>query len=248
MRTGFSAAEVPAGVRAAWAVFDLAAGCAVAERWPAEVFRAASVVKVLMALDFLRGRVVEARDREMVGAMLRASDDAAADEVWERGGRAGIVERMVRRAGLRETVPPPAGMPGWWGYTGMSAGDVVRVYRHAVAVPEGRFVLEQLGRMAKRGADGFDQVFGIAEAGPSAVKQGWSGFEDVPDRRPAPAELGLGRPALHTTGVVDGKIVVVLTLHPEGTSAEAAAGCVTALARAVMQVTCVGRGSSPDGQ
>ncbi|MGI5320863.1 hypothetical protein [Actinomadura nitritigenes] len=250
MRTGFSAVEVPAGVRTSWAVFDLAAGRAVAERRPAEVFRSASVVKVLMALDFLRRRVVGARDRELVAVMLRASDDAAADEVWERGGRAEIVQRMVRAAGLRETVPPPADMPGWWGYTGMSAGDVVRVYRHAVAVPEGRFVLEQLRRMAKRGADGFDQVFGIAGAvpGPWAVKQGWSGFEDVPDRRQVPEELGLGRPALHTTGVVDGKIVVVLTLHPEGTSAEVAAGCVTALAKAVMQVTCVGRGSSSDGQ
>ncbi|HEU5031454.1 MAG TPA: hypothetical protein VFV01_41515 [Spirillospora sp.] len=247
MRTGFWAVEVPAGVRASWAVFDLAAGRAVAERRPAEVFRSASVVKVLLALDFLRGRVVR-RDRELVEAMLRASDDAAADEVWERGGQAEIVERMVRRAGLRETVPPPQDMPGWWGYTGISAGDVVRVYRYALGVPEGRFVLEQLGRMAEKGADGFDQVFGIATAGPRAVKQGWSGFEEVPDRRPAPEELGLGRPALHTTGVVDGKIVAVLTLHPEGTSAEAAAGCVTALARAVMQVTGVGRGSFPEGQ
>ncbi|MEU9019347.1 hypothetical protein [Actinomadura sp. NPDC048394] len=250
MRTGFWAVEVPAGVRASWAVFDVAAGLAVAERRPAEVFRSASVVKVLLALDFLRGRVVDGRDREMVEAMLRASDDAAADEVWERGGQAEIVERMVRRAGLRETVPPPQDMPGWWGYTGISAGDVVRTYRYALGVPEGRFVLEQLGRMGEKGADGFDQVFGIAGAvpGPLAVKQGWSGFEDVPDRRPAPEELGLGRPALHTTGVVDGKIVAVLTLHPEGTSAEAAAGCVTALAGAVMQVTEVGRGSFPEGQ
>jgi hypothetical protein len=130
----------------------------------------------------------------------------------------------------------------------MSAGDVVRVYRHAMAVPEGRFVLEQLGRMAKRGADGFDQVFGVAEVGASAVTQGGSGFEGRPDRRPAPEELGLGRPALHTTGVVDGKIVVVLTLHPEGTSARVAAGCVTTLAGAVTQVTGVGRGASSDGQ
>jgi hypothetical protein len=249
VRTGFWAVEVPAGVQASWAVFDLAAGRAVAERRPAEVFRAASVVKVLLALDFLQGRVVRGRERRLVEAMLRASDDAAADEVWECGGRAEIVERMVRRAGLRETVPPPAGMPGWWGYTGMSAGDVVRLYRYAVGVPEGWFVLERLRRMAARGADGFDQVFGIAAVpGPWAVKQGWSGFEDVPDRRPAPEELGLGRPALHTTGVADGKIVVVLTLHPEGTSAEAAAGCVTALARGVMGVTGVGRSSFPEGQ
>ncbi|MBO2462696.1 hypothetical protein [Actinomadura violacea] len=244
MRTGFSGVEVPPGVRASWAVFDLARGCARAERRPDEVFRAASVVKVLLALDFLRGRVVRGRDLELAEAMLRVSDDAAASELWDRGGQGEIVERMVRRAGLRETVPPPADMPGWWGYVGMSAGDVVRVYRYAVGVPEGRLVLGWLRRMADRGADGFDQVFGLV----GAVKQGWSGFEDVPDRRPAPAELGLGRPALHTTGVVDGKAVAVLTLHPEGTSAERAAACVTALAKGVMRVTEVAMGSSPKGQ
>ncbi|MFB4298442.1 hypothetical protein [Actinomadura sp. NTSP31] len=225
-------------------------GRTVVERRPAEVFRAASVVKILLALDCLRGRVVRGRDRELVEAMLRASDDAAADEVWERGGRAEVVERMVRRIGLRETVPPPEGMSGWWGYTGISAGDVVRVYRYAVGVPEGRFVLRELRRMAVRGADGFDQVFGIPEALPGrwAVKQGWSGFEDVPDGRPAPEALGLGRPALHTTGLVRGKIVVVLTLHPEGTSAEVAAGRVTSLAGHVMRVTGTPMGSFPEGQ
>ncbi|MDL4814000.1 hypothetical protein [Actinomadura opuntiae] len=236
-------------VWASWVVFDLDAGRVVVERRAAEVFRAASVVKVLLALDFLRGRVVVGRDRGLVEAMLRVSDDAAASEVWERGGRAEIVERMVRRIGLRETVPPPADMAGWWGYTGISAADVVRVYRYALGVPEGRFVLRELRRMAPRAADGFDQVFGLPRvAGEWAVKQGWSGFEDVPDRRPAPEALGLGRPALHTTGLVDGRIVAVLTLHPEGTSAEAAAGRVTALARHVMGVTGVAMGSSPDGQ
>ena len=84
MRTGFSAVEVPAGVRASWAVFDLAAGRAVAERRPAEVFRSASVVKVLMALDFLRGRVLEARDR--VGGRTEGGHTADGTPV-ELGGQ-----------------------------------------------------------------------------------------------------------------------------------------------------------------
>jgi hypothetical protein len=173
----------------------------------------------------------------LVEAMLRVSDDAAASELWERGGRGEIVRRMVRRAGLRETVPPPADMSGWWGYTGVSAGDIVRMYRYAAEVAEGRFVLERLRRMADAGADGFDQVFGIpAVVQGWAVKQGWSGFE------------GGRPPVLHSSGTGDGKIVAVLTLHPEGTSAEAAREGVTALVRGVMGVTGEGSGSSPEGQ
>ena len=45
----------------------------------------------------------------------------------------------------------------------------------------------------------------------------------------AKPDLGIGRPVLHTTGVVGDKIVVVLTLHPAGTSFRAAAARVTGL-------------------
>jgi hypothetical protein len=49
-------------------------------------------------------------------------------------------------------------------------------------------------------------------------------------------DLGLGRPVLHTTGVVgedDRRIVVVLTLHPAGSSFQAAARRLTALTEQV---------------
>jgi hypothetical protein len=211
-------------------------GRVVAERDARRTFRAASVVKVLIALDHLERH--EAPERALLVPMLRSSDDGAASELWRRGGEGEIVERMVRRAGLEETAPPPAEKPGFWGNTAFSARDVVAMYRYLLEeVPEARreFVLEQLRRATPCGTDGYDQTFGIPRAlrRPWAVKQGWSGFEGVPAEVPR-SELGLGRPVLHTTGVVGDRIVVVLTLHPAGTPFREAAAMITSLTRQVV--------------
>lgn len=223
--------RVPEGVRASYVVFDVRAGRVVVEREARRVFRAASVVKILIALDYLERHRASAADRELLEVMLRSSDDEAATEFWGRGGQGEIVERMVRRLGLQETAPPPVEKPGFWGYAALSAWDVVTMYRHVDG-----FVLEQLRRATPRGTDGFDQTFGIPRvADGAAVKQGWSGFEA--GARPALVrpDLGLGRPVLHTTGVVGDKIVVVLTLWPAGTSYREASRGITALTRDVLR-------------
>jgi hypothetical protein len=213
-------------------VFDARAGRVLLERQGRRVFRSASVVKILIALDYLERHRASGADRTLLQAMLRASDDGAATEFWRRGGRGEIIERMARRLGLAETAPPPAEKPGFWGYTALSARDVVTMYRHVDG-----FVLEQLRRATPRGADGFDQTFGIPRvADGAAVKQGWSGFET--GARPAALwapDLGLGRPVLHTTGMVGDKIVVVLTLWPAGTSFRAASRGITALTGDVLR-------------
>ncbi|WP_217711334.1 hypothetical protein [Actinomadura sp. NAK00032] len=222
---------MPEGVRASYVVFDARAGRVLVERQAGQVFRSASVVKILIALDYLERHRASAADRALLKAMLRSSDDGAATEFWGRGGQGEIVERMVRRLGLRETVAPPAEKPGFWGYTALSARDVVTMWRHVDG-----FVLEQLRRATPRGSDGFDQTFGIPRAADgAAVKQGWSGFE-APSRPSAVRpDLGLGRPVLHTTGMVGDKIVVVLTLWPAGTSYRRASNGITALTRDVLR-------------
>ncbi|TDC68272.1 hypothetical protein E1200_12270 [Actinomadura sp. GC306] len=199
-------------------------------------------MKILIALDHLRERKVSAADRALMARMLRSSDDGAATALWRRGGQKAILERMVPRAGLRETAPPPADKPGFWGYTALSARDVVQTYRYLLEkAPEAHreFVLGHLRKATRCGTDGFDQSFGIPRAvqRPWAVKQGWSGFGDAPAgpcRGAQPAawrpDLGIGRPVLHTTGLVgEQKIVVVLTLQPAGSSFAKAAAGITAL-------------------
>ncbi|MDX2563016.1 hypothetical protein PV371_25625 [Streptomyces sp. TX20-6-3] len=240
--------QVPAGVTAGVAVFDRQTGTFTEQLAPAATFRSASVVKLLLALDFLWNRspdTIPAADRTRLDVMLRSSQDAAANHYWSTYGGPAIVERMVTRLGLADTAPPPAGYEGYWGYTAMSARDTVKTYRHileSAPAPVRDFIMERLRQSTRCASDSFDQHFGIAAAfdRPWAVKQGWSGkyakgncgsasataAGGIDASAPASAGAGdasvdLSRPALHTTGTVgagDRSIVAVLTLHPDGTS------------------------------
>ncbi|MFH9011308.1 hypothetical protein ACH4C6_08020 [Streptomyces sp. NPDC017943] len=237
-------AQIPAGVTAGVAVFDRRAGAFTEQVDDRAKFRSASVVKLLLALDFLWDRgpayTVPPADRALLEPMLRSSDDDAASHYWQARGGSAIIARMSDRLGLRDTDPPPAGYEGYWGYTSVSAHDTVTIYRYLLdeaPAPVRTFVMDNLRASTRCASDGFDQHFGIAGAfdRPWAVKQGWSGKyakgtcgpedgapgpEADPAPAPGPAAVDLTRPALHTTGTVgadDRTIVAVLTLHPVGT-------------------------------
>jgi hypothetical protein len=232
--------RLPKGTRVGYVVVDRVSGRTVRYR-PHLVFRSASVVKILIALDHLErnGKT----ELTLLRPMLRSSDDDAATRLWRQGGQGKIVTRMAGRMGLTETRPPPAERPGFWGYTALSAADVAKMYRYLLekARPEYRdLIVGELRKATRCGTDGYDQSFGIprAVARPWAVKQGWSGFPEGPrgcgNVRPAVADLGVGRPVLHTTGIVGPgyrKIVVVLTLQPAGTSFATASAKLTALTK-----------------
>ncbi|MFI8193445.1 hypothetical protein ACIF8T_32510 [Streptomyces sp. NPDC085946] len=238
--------EVPAGVVAAVAVFDRQTGTFTEQLDTTRQFRAASVVKLLIALDHLwdRGPAydIPSADRARLDAMLRSSDDTAANHYWAQNGQGAIVDRMAARLGLTHTARPPASHPGHWGYTALTAADTVRIYRYlldSAPAPVRDYVMGNLRQSTRCGADGFDQHFGTAGAfdRPWAVKQGWSGFDSggctatasaagapvttAGDLRTEGADgVDLVREALHTTGTVgtgDRSIVAVLTLHPDGT-------------------------------
>ncbi|MGW1780480.1 hypothetical protein ACWCQQ_15255 [Streptomyces sp. NPDC002143] len=245
-----TAVEVPPGVTAGVAVFDRQTGTFTERLDPRLRFRSASVVKLLLALDHLWNRgpdyTLPADDRARLDTMLRASDDASASFYWAQNGGSAIVDRMVARLGLADTAGPPAGYPGYWGYTALSAADTVRIYRYlldSAPAPVRTLVMDDLRQSARCGTDGFDQRFGIPASfeRPWAVKQGWSGFGDSGSCSDTTAVTGgtaaqaravagaddvdLTRRALHTTGTVgtgDRSIVAVFTLHPTSTSFGAA--------------------------
>ncbi len=181
--------RVPAGTTAAWVVFDRQAGRFVAAKNAHRKYRSASVVKILIAIDYLeRRKSVPAADAKLLKGMLRASDDDAASAFWDRLGKGQIIVRQARRLGLSDTTPPPASKPGFWGYTSLSAYDIVRTYRYLLDRAEPRVretILGHLRRATPCGADGFDQTFGIPDGVPRpwAVKQGWSGFGTTPPVR-----------------------------------------------------------------
>jgi hypothetical protein len=247
---------VPAGVTAGVAVFDRRTATFTEQLNVDLQFRSASIVKLLIALDYLwlRGPdySVPSADRTRLDAMLRGSDDDAASYYWARNGYEQVINRMVPRLGLIDTAPPPSSQRGYWGYTAISAGDVVRVYRHlldSAPQPVRRFIMDDLRQSTRCAADSYDQNFGIPSvfARPRAVKQGWSGFGDAPmtcapgsaapaKAATAAAGVDLVREALHTTGTVgpdDRSIVVVLTLHPDGTPFAKAYNALTRITRSL---------------
>ncbi|MCC5574195.1 hypothetical protein IMZ11_00885 [Microtetraspora sp. AC03309] len=179
--------RVPSGVTAGYVVFDRQAGKVIANRQVHHRFRSASVVKILIAIDYLERRkgAIPAGDAALLKPMLRGSDDDAATALWRRGGQGKIVQRMVKKIGLTDTAPPPAAKPGFWGYTAISALDIARVYQYLLAKAEPRVrdvVMGHLRQAQQCATDGFDQYFGIPRGVPRpwAVKQGWSGYGSVP--------------------------------------------------------------------
>jgi hypothetical protein len=225
-------------------------------------FRSASLVKLLIALDYFWSKgpsyTVPAADQPKLQVMLRSSDDAAATGLWKANGQRDIVTRMVQRLGLQDTEPPPVGQAGFWGYTAVSAGDLVRVYQYILdKAPAGvrDFIMGNLHQTTKCGTDHYDQSFGIPSTfkAPRAAKQGWSGFGDNPatpcvanagfadGAAFAPAAVPPNKPdmmgeVLHTTGTVgenDRYIVAVLSVHPDGSQFARAAADLTKITKAL---------------
>jgi hypothetical protein len=262
--------DKPSGTSVSFVVVDRQTGQVRAEHAAHTQYRSASLVKLLIALDYVESRAPDAPippgDRALLESMLRSSDDEAASELWVRGGWETIVRRMADRLELTNTEPPADRRV--WGYTATSAADVARIYEYLLdkADPSvSDVILGNLRRATRCAADGRDQYFGIPTAvdEPWAVKQGWSGYEEVvsgeecherigrgmaPEEIPtlrdaairAQADRGpdidLTRRAMHTSGTIGADhntIMVLLSLHPEGTPYQTSAQQVTAIVRAL---------------
>ncbi|WP_062438702.1 hypothetical protein [Herbidospora daliensis] len=219
--------SVPSGVTTGYVVYDRLQKKVTVSRNVHKRFRSASVVKLMIAIDHLER--VKKPNLALLKPMLRVSDDDAATRLWSLGGQGKIIQRVAAKLKLTDSGPPPAGKPGFWGYTAISALDIAKVYRYILeqASPTVRnTIMGQLRQAGPCGSDGFDQYFGIPRgvAKPWAVKQGWSGYGSIPPVRckgngaaasyQAPAPVDFANAVLHTTGVVgagDRYIEVILT-------------------------------------
>ncbi|GAA1521398.1 hypothetical protein GCM10009827_041600 [Dactylosporangium maewongense] len=262
--SGVATVAVPAGVTAGIVIFDRQQGAFVVQQKASWRFRSASLVKLLIALDYFWDKgpsyTVPAADKPKLDVMLRSSDDSAATGLWKANGQREIVTRMVQRLGLQDTAPPPVSQPGYWGYTAVSAGDLVRVYQFILdkaPAPVRDYIMGNLHASTKCGTDKYDQSFGIPStfSKPWSAKQGWSGFGDNPAtpcaapaayQPSAPGQfVGVAAPpnapdmsgeVLHTTGTVgdgDRYIVAVLSVHPNGTQFAKAATTLTKLTQSL---------------
>lgn len=168
---------IVSGSEVGLAVFDRTSASLVCSLSADQQFYAASVIKLLIALDALNHTNATEEIAGAVHGMLARSDDEMANLLWLRGGRSAIVNRMAASLDLTGTVPPHD--PSQWGEALTTAADVITVYRHIIEeLPEpGRdLVLGALFEATRVAADGFDQYYGIPAGMPEArwaIKQGW---------------------------------------------------------------------------
>ncbi|KUH98808.1 hypothetical protein AU189_07075 [Mycolicibacterium acapulense] len=155
-----------------------------------EAMPIASVVKLFIADDLLlqesQGKTkITPEDREALDAMLRSSDDSAAEIFWNRGGGSEIVSRVTTRYGLGATSTP---YNGRWFNTLSTTGDLVRYYSELLSggggLPPDKtdVIVSNLARSTPTAPDGtmpggvYPQRFGIPDGlyeERVAVKQGW---------------------------------------------------------------------------
>jgi beta-lactamase class A len=155
-----------------------------------EAMPIASVVKLFIADDLLlqeaRGQTqLSPADRQALDAMLRSSDDSAAEVFWNRSGGSAIISRVTARYGLGATTTP---YNGRWFNTLSTTGDLVQYYDKLLSGSGGlpperaNIILANLAASTPTAIDGtqpggiYPQRFGIPEgiyAEPVAVKQGW---------------------------------------------------------------------------
>lgn len=147
-------------------------------------FPTASVSKLFIADDLLMDlaqtkRPLTAEDRRQLDTMLRASDDFAANNFWQRRGGNAVITRVTQRYGLPGITAPYDG--NWWN-TMSTTADLVRYYdmlldgAGGLPTSDADTILSDLAASAPFGIDGYPQRFGIPDglAGePVAVKQGW---------------------------------------------------------------------------
>jgi hypothetical protein len=201
------------------------------------VFPTASMVKLFMAEDLLnRARAgtitLDNRTLGRMQRMITRSDDPAASALWVRFDGDRMVRDVAERYDLADTAPPR--IRGQWGQTTTTADDLARFLSllPVVAHPlDAETLLRWMSEVEPTAADGFDQRFGVYDVKeraaesedvdvPVGVKQGWMCC--VGDRR-----------HVHSVGVVDGTVVVLLSEVPVDVSYRRARAALTAAAAEV---------------
>jgi hypothetical protein len=156
----------------------------------------ASVVKAMLLVAYLRepdvrDRRLRAHDRELLGPMIRRSDDAAASQVCNIVGTAGLA-RLARRAHMRRF---HATRP--WGLSRIDVADQTRLFLHIdryVPRRHRRYALRLLGSIVPA------QRWGVGRARPPGwalyFKGGWGSGTGWADHQVALLRRGKRRLSL----------------------------------------------------
>jgi hypothetical protein len=182
-----------AGTRAAritdrtrtWASFtllDRRTGRRIGDARSDEVTNTESTVKAWLAADLLATRAAQGRrpsayEQTRMAAMIRLSDDNAAQVIWRSLGADASIRKMIRICRLTDTKV----YPDWWSLTQISSRDLAAL--GACIMPgRGRFLSPAVGAplvalmrsVDPSNAFGIPQVRPAGERGRVAVKNGWT--------------------------------------------------------------------------
>lgn len=227
----------PPGMTLGVAVLDVNTGELAAGRDGERRFMAASLTKLILAVDVLDrqradGQPLDADTRDLVARALSSSDDNAMNALWGRYDGAGGVSRVADRLGL--TASLPSGSADMWGDTEVTAADMAGIYRYVLrdmAPQDAAVIVSALSAATPVATDGFAQHYGLLRQGASPghyAKQAWVEY--------APAGY-----LLHSAGVAyDARTghayaIALLSIQPY-TSGQEARDRLSSVAAAAMAV------------
>lgn len=177
VRAAVSALTERADGHVSVAILDMDTGQS-ADAGDAHRFVTASVVKVdILATLLLQaqraGRDLDPQERSWARAMIRISDNAAADALWRSVGGARAVAKANEAFGMTETVP---GTGGRWGLTQTTAADQLRLLRAVFEAGAPLDAESQDYAQELMGSVAGGQDWGVSAAaagGDFALKNGW---------------------------------------------------------------------------
>ena len=202
--------------KAGVAVVDTTTGKVLGNDDSAAALRTASIIKVvigmrLFALAEQQHRALTPAEQSDLQAMIRASDNDAADRLWNALGGPAVIAWIRQVTGVRSTQPPqPPAQPTDWGFTTTTARDMA-VILTALAHARGVSAAHRDALLAEMRQVVPDQRWGVGDAvhqSNPAVKNGW--YPDIDEQ--------VWR--VHCTGVVDDGphpnrwVIVVTTRYP----------------------------------
>jgi hypothetical protein len=172
----------PPGMTLGVAVLDVNTGELVAGRDGERRFMAASLTKLIVAVDVLDrhradGQPLDADTLDLVTRALSSSDDNAMNALWGKHDGAGGVSRVADRLGLAASLP--SGSAEMWGDAEVTAADMAGIYRYVrqdMAPQDAAVIVGALSAATPVATDGFAQQYGLLHQGASPAhyaKQAW---------------------------------------------------------------------------
>jgi hypothetical protein len=162
-----------------WALINTRTGAVAGSRSMTATSTTASMIKAWLAADFLRRsdeRGVTPDDARLheLSIMIRDSDNAAAQDIYELLGQSASIKRLISRCRLTDSSP----YGDSWSRTTVSARDTARM---AACIGDGRaagttwtpWLLNEMRLVRGTGDFGIRDALPDAVAARTAIKNGW---------------------------------------------------------------------------